>query len=361
MIDIRINNQSLRPILAGPPKINDSLNSICRTLEFTVYNSEGLANSMGQAAELWHNGKRYFDGFMMKRGKRTNGKQVTYTAYDPMYYLAHNPNDFYFVNMTATQGLTNIANTLGIRIKNIANTGAVLPALYYQNADADKVAIDLLARTYELTGRKYWLRYIPDAGSDGIELYERIVPAKIWSFLTGINLESGEYTESIEQTITAVKLIERESGKIVQRIDQDAFNKYGPRTHFEEVNKDDAATMEKKAQDLIKRLSVINTTAKITGINPNAIMPQFYSGDVIYVQEQTTGLIGAYHILNVSQSFENDNLIKLDFDIQTAPDVPVVQFEDAVKKAEKKNSAGNGTPVYNDDIKKIMDTYGIAY
>lgn len=333
MLDVRINNQSIVNLLAKPPTITDQLNAVCRTLEVAVRQADGLVNFLGQAIELWYNGTRWFYGFVRKRGFSSDGS-VAYTAYDPLYFLKKNTDDWYFKNVTATQAFRTLAATSGVRIYSLANTGAVLPALYYQAKGAESVAADLLARTYKATGAKYWYRYRPDAGSDGIHLYKRGYPAKVWAFQVGINLVSASYEESIEDTCTIVKLINRETGKVVVKVDQAALNSWGPSVYFEEVNKDEAAGMEAKAKELLESLSVVATTMQASGINPNRVMPQFYSGDVIYVEEKYTRLLGAYFITNVTQTFDSDNLVSLGFDIQIAPEVPVIQYDDATTKPE---------------------------
>lgn len=373
-LDIRINNQSLRGILNGPPVIQDQLNAVCRTLEVPVQNADGLENYLGQPIELWYGGTRWFTGFLMRRGKNSDGAFI-YTAYDPLYFMKRNKDDWYFKNMTATQGFTDLAKKSGVRVASIANTGAVFPALYYQGAEADKVGIDLLARTYKANGKRYWFRYKPDAGSDGLTVFERVVPSKIWAFQVGVNLESASMEETVEETATVVKLINRETGKVVTRADTEALKKYGQLIHFEEVSKDEAAGMEKKAQDLLKNLAKVKTTMAAAGINPDRIIPQLYSGDAIYVEEANTGLLGGYYILNVSQTFESDNLVSLAFDIQAAPDVPTVQYDNATTDPNAKNSTagsnkkkagssgsddGKGVQqAYSPEVKALMEKYGI--
>lgn len=364
MLDVRINNQSLAPLLAGPPKITDQLNAVCRTLEVEIQYGEGLVNYLGQPIELWYNNERWYFGFLMKRGRKDNGN-ITYLAYDPLFFLKKNKDDWYFKNITATQGFTEVASRSGVKVYSLANTGVVFKALYYQAAEGDKVATDLVARTYNENGVKYWYRYRPNAGSDGLHLYENVVPANIWAFQVGVNLEAAEYEESIEETVTVVKLVNRETGKVVTKIDQEALKRFGHRVEFQEVDKDQANAMEQTAQDLLSKLSQIATTMRAEGINPNATMPQFFSGDVIYVEEKYTGLIGAYHIRNVVQTFETESLVRLSFDIQEAADIPVVQYSEATKdpnaeKANAKTKEGTGVQQeYSEEMQKTIDQYGL--
>lgn len=345
-LDIQLNSQSLRGILSGAPTISDQLNGVCRKLDFTVKKAAGLENYLGQPIELWYAGKRWFFGFVFKKGI-TNVGEFSYTAYDPLYFMKKAPGDYYIKNMTATQGFLYLAAQVGIAVGPIAGTNVVFPALYYQNAEADKVAIDLLARTYKASGEKYWYRFDPDPNRFGLQVFPRIAPTEIWAFQVGVNLTSASYEESIEETATVVRLVNRETGKTVTKVNTEALKSYGNMVHFEEVDKDAADTMEAKAQELLDKLSIVKTTMSVEGTNPDQAIPQLYSGDVIYVEEAVTQIIGAYHILNITQTFLSDNLVTLAMDIQEAPDIPAIQYEDATKNPEdkaqtSKTKAGTG-------------------
>ncbi|AYP68371.1 tail protein [Bacillus phage vB_BboS-125] len=250
--------------------------------------------------------------------------------------MNRNPGDFYVKNQTATQAIRKLAQDLGIPIGSIANTRAVFKALYYHSAQPDKVAIDLIARTFKDTNKKYWYRFNPDTSGFGLQLFEKKIPSKLWAFQVGVNLESAEYADSIERLATVVKLVDRETGKVVERINTAAYKKYGPLTYFEEVNKDDNKNMDRIARERIEELSKVKADISIRGINPNRSMPQFFSGDVIYVEEKYTNLIGAYHIRNVTQTFHSDRLVLLGMDLQEAPEVAKLQYDRATENPNEK-------------------------
>jgi hypothetical protein len=328
VISLQSNGQDLRDILSGAPRISDQLNGVCRSLEFTVYNVPGLSNKLGQDIVLYFNNKRHFEGRIFRRGFTAKG-EVRYLAYDPLFYLK-SKEDHYIKNMTATQGFKYLAGKYGIATGSLANTGAVFSALYYHAAEGNKVAIDLLARTYNQNGRKYWYRYVPGSG---LTLFERVVPKEVWAFQTGVNLSDAYYEESIEDTKTVVKLINRETGKTVTKENSKAKAAYGPLVHFEEVDKDKVNTMDRKASDLANKLSQVKITMEFEGVNPGN-MPMFYSGDVIYVQEKYTKIMGAYFIEDITQTYVNDSLIEIGAGITKAPNIPDIQYDDATEKPD---------------------------
>ena len=374
-----INTQDVAPLLSAPPVISDDINSVCRTLEFTLQDSDALSNYLGQSVQLYVGSNRWFYGFMEVRGWESNG-QITYKAYDPLYFLKKNPDDYYFKNDTATQRAKRVLLNCGIKAGIIANTAAILAPKLYQKAEGDKVIIDSLARTYNATGKKYWLRFVPYENMFGASIFERVVPKEVWAFQRGVNVTNARFEESLEEHYNVIKLVNRETGKTVVKMDKEAISDYGARTYFEEVDKDvTVAAMTTQATSELKTRSKVTTTLSLEGFNANLTMPMFFSGDVIYVEEEAVNVMGAYHIKSVTQTVLSANDIQLAFELQDAPDVPTVQFSDdekqkaatkskttkkkqAKKSTKKKEPAKDtkGTPgTYSTEMKGLIDKYGL--
>jgi hypothetical protein len=156
----------------------------------------------------------------------------------------------------------------------------------------------------------------------------------MWAFQVGINLTSAEYEESIEETATIVKLVNRETGKTVKKENSALKSMYGPLVHFEEVDKDQVNTMERKATDLLGQLGKVKVRQDINGINPDGVMPMFYSGDLIYVEEHNTGLIGAYYIEDLDQTYISSRLVEISASLTKAANIPDIEYEDATTKPD---------------------------
>ncbi|WP_332648901.1 XkdQ/YqbQ family protein [Lysinibacillus sp. 54212] len=336
MIDVRVAGYSLAEILTVAPTIDDQTEAVCRGLTLQIQNDKLLNTLLGKTVELWNNDKRLFFGSILKRGLDETG-QASLTAYDPLFYFKNNPDDYYYKKntVTANKVFEDLAKKTGVRIAKLANTKVVLPALWYQNGNPDEIAVDVLARTKQAGGKNYWFRFDPSVNNFGLYLFERVVPKEVWAFQVGVNLTKASYEESAEEIVTQVKLVNRETGKVVVRKHDTNYNLFGKLQHFEEVNKDEAAKMESKARDLLSKLSKIKVSSKIDGFNPGN-MPIFYSGDVIYVEEKQTGIIGAYHIRNVTQEIYSSDYITVAMDIEKSASIPEIKYEDATTNPNKK-------------------------
>ena len=173
-----------------------------------------------------------------------------------------------------------------------------------------------------------------------------------------------DYEESSEDIITVVKLINRETGKVVTRVNADALKLHGQTIQYESIDKESAPYMEKLVTQKLNKLSKLSTTIKADGINPGQLMPQFFTGDVIYVEEPTTGIVGGYYIRNVTHEFVSDDLVKLSFDVATASgDIPKIEEDQAeIKgntKAKKATEKSGVAAEYSAEMKAVLDKYGL--
>lgn len=330
MIDIRANGYHLQELLAGPPKIDDPIDGICRTMTFSLKNHK---LETGQLVELYFKGKREFYGHIRRR-KFSDSGVAEYTAYDPLFLLK-NEDDYYVKRETLTQVYTRILKDVGLKPGKIPNTKVVLPQLWYRATEASKCITDILARQKRLNGKIYYPRFNPVTAA--ADLFEMVIPSELWAFQVGVNLTAASYEEDATAVASAVKLVNRETGKTVVKINAASQKKYGKLQKLEEVDKEQEKNMDSLAQQKVNQLSKVGFTASADGINPGT-MPIFRAADLVYVEEKFTGLLGGYHIRNVSQAFVDDKLVQVGLDIQKTAFVPDIQVSDADQDPNKKES-----------------------
>lgn len=328
-LQLKISGKDFTGLLANQPVIKDQLKACCRTLTFELSLQKNHLDLLGLTAELYYNSKRWFIGEIRKQ-RDTNTGKTSVTVYDPLFLFGKHDDDYTFKNQTATKIATALTKKVGIKVYKIAKTKVVLGYLIYKKGSPDKIMVDALARTYNAGGEKYWYRYNPE--HDGFHLAERKIPKEIWVFKTGVNLVSASMERSTEEMYNTVKLINRETGKTVTKVNAENKAKYGNSQYYEEIS-DKNTNLSTYAKKKLKALSKISTTMAVGGINSNAKMGQFFVGDPIYVEEKNTGIVGGYWITNVTHTFLANDAIQLDFDVVKTEDIPEVQYEDKeVKK-----------------------------
>lgn len=325
---ITIGGADVTRAVTAPPTITDEMDANCCTLGFTVQQERNPQTLIGKTVELYVNNDRWFYG-TVRRQDATDTGAIQLTVYDPLFNFSRYTDDFYFKLQTATQIFTTCAEKARVPLGEVANTEAVFAQLYYPGKAVDTVCVDALARTRQANGRKFWYRF--DPVSIAVTMFERVTPTDVWVFKRGLNLTTSSKSDSITDTFTSVKLVNRETGHTVTKTNEDVADAYDLHTqYFEEVN--DADTdINTLAAEILAEKSKLATTMSLEGINPNGQIPRLYKGDAIYVEEPNTGIVGGYYIRNITQVIQSAALITLSMDIVAAPDLPEIQFEDATK------------------------------
>lgn len=331
-LQLKIGGKDFTGLLTGNPVIKDQLNACCRTLTFDLALLGIKQDLLAHKVELYYSNKRWFIGEVKKQVEAHDGSNKL-TAYDPLFLFSKHDDDYYFKNQTATQMAKTMAGKIGIKVYKLENTKAVIGYMLYKKGSPDKIMVDALARTWNAGGDKFWFRYDPE--HDGILLKRRSVPTMIWAFKTGGNLISASRERSIEEMYNTVKLINRETGKTVSKVNAKNKALYGNSQYYEEIN-DKETNLDSYAAEKLKALSKVKSTLKMAGTNSDGAMGQFFVGDPLYVEEKNTGLVGGFWVRNVSHTFLADDAIQLDFDLTATEDIPEIQYDDSKAKAECK-------------------------
>lgn len=323
-LQLKVDGNDFTGVLTGNPVIKDQLKACCRTLAFDLNLYGNRLDLLAHKVELYYGEKRWFIGEIKKQTEKNDGTN-NLTAYDPLFLFGKHEDDYYFKNQTATQIAKSMAKKIGVKVYKLENTKAVIGYMLYKKGAPDKIMVDALARTWNAGGDKFWFRYDPE--HDGILLKRRVVPEKIWAFKTGGNLISASRERSTEEMYNTVKLINRETGKTVTKVNAKNKALYGNTQYYEEIS-DKETNLSKYAKEKLSSLSKIKSTLALSGVNTDGAMGQFYVGDPIYVEEKNTGLVGGFWITNVSHTFLADDVIQLDFDLSATEDIPEIQYDD---------------------------------
>lgn len=295
------------------------------TFKLSLYGNR--LDLLAHKVELFYKGKRWFIGEIKKQKEEHDGTN-SITAYDPLFLFGKHEDDYYFKNQTATQIIKSMAKKIGLKVYKLENTNVVISHVLYKKGAPDKITVDVLARTWNSGGDKFWFRY--DPVNNGILLKRRTVPEMIWAFKTGGNLISASRERSIEEMYNTVKLINRETGKTATKVNAKNKALYGNTQYYEEISNKDK-NLSKMAKQKLKSLSKITSTMSMSGLNSDGAMGQFFVGDPIYVEEKNTGMVSGYWVRNVSHTFLADDAIQLDFDLTATEDIPEIQYDNSKK------------------------------
>ncbi len=176
-----------------------------RSIQANIITKQGSQTyyrvSEGDTVLFKWKGKELFRGIVFSRTP-VEGK-LTFTAYDMLQYLVKNQDVYVFSNQRADQILRRIGADFQIPMTSIANTGHVMKSLVFKNdTSLYDIILKALKETKRQTGRNYQI--FSAKGKMGLRAWPD--PEDVWVIESGVNLIGYQYSTSIEETATRVKM-----------------------------------------------------------------------------------------------------------------------------------------------------------
>ncbi|MGM0967069.1 MAG: XkdQ/YqbQ family protein [Bacillota bacterium] len=264
-----------------------------RSIQANIITKQGSQTyyrvSEGDTVLFKWKGKELFRGIVFSRTP-VEGKQ-TFTAYDMLQYLVKNQDVYVFSKQRADQILRRIGADFQIPMTSIANTGHVIKSLVFKNdTSLYDMILKALKETKRQTGRNYQI--YSAKGKMGLRAWPD--PEDVWVIESGVNLIGYQYSTSIEETATRVKLRTSadEQGKnkkkgskseiVVVEQDKAGQSKYGILQHVETVTGQiNQPQLQKRAKvRLAEKKGVKQEVKSIQALG----IPELQSGLPIYLK-----------------------------------------------------------------------------
>ncbi|MGN2662773.1 XkdQ/YqbQ family protein [Bacillus altitudinis] len=264
-----------------------------RSIQANIITKQGSQTyyrvSEGDTVLFKWKGKELFRGIVFSRTP-VEGK-LTFTAYDMLQYLVKNQDVYVFSNQRADQILRRIGADFQIPMTSIANTGHVMKSLVFKNdTSLYDIILKALKETKRQTGRNYQI--YSAKGKMGLRAWPD--PEDVWVIESGVNLIGYQYSTSIEETATRVKMRTSvdEQGKNKKKgsksdivmIEQDKAgqSKYGILQHVETVTGQiNQPQLQKRAKvRLAEKKGVKQEVKSIQALG----IPELQSGLPIYLK-----------------------------------------------------------------------------
>lgn len=264
-----------------------------RSIQANIITKQGSQTyyrvSEGDTVLFKWKGKELFRGIVFSRTP-VEGK-LTFTAYDMLQYLVKNQDVYVFSNQRADQILRRIGADFQIPMTSIANTGHVMKSLVFKNdTSLYDIILKALKETKRQTGRNYQI--YSAKGKMGLRAWPD--PEDVWVIESGVNLIGYQYSTSIEETATRVKMRTSvdEQGKnkkkgsksdiVVIEQDKGGQSQYGILQHVETVTGQiNQPQLQKRAKvRLAEKKGVKQEVKSIQALG----IPELQSGLPIYLK-----------------------------------------------------------------------------
>lgn len=207
---------------------------------------------------------------------------LTLTAFDRSIYLKQSEDDYLFAaGLTATQRLKRYGADWGISISSTCpNTKISLAKAAYRKKTIGAMIMEDLKETAKKGGGLYIPRW-PAGGN--LTLFELGSNKTVWVFERGVNINSKSTTRTLEDTVTQVKVLGKETGgkrTPVLAIIKGDTKKYGTLQKILQDEKVKTASQGKKAAQAL----LVGPQRKIivSGIDINTIC----AGDKVMIDDE---------------------------------------------------------------------------
>lgn len=274
-----------------------------RTANVNIVNAVTLRKSVlqfenGKELRILYDGAEVFRGIVMQHTINTDA-DTTLTAHDFNFYLTKNADSVNYKNKRADEILRDLCSKFNIPVGNLTNTQYVLKK-FIKSGTVYELVIAALKETQLQTGKSYRLR------SKGglVELTDTEQVEAVATLLNGQHITSAEYSESIEDAQTQVKLTGGDEKKpITAIVTGPTAGQYGVLQHYEHISDvKKASELRAKAKAMVDEMSRPKTSVKVDALGNTDVM----SGTAVGVIESMTRLSGAYTVESDSHEFSAD-------------------------------------------------------
>lgn len=242
------------------------------------------------------------------------------TAYDENIYLLKSVETRVFTNAKASDIARRLCADFGIPVGNISDTGYIIPRLIIRN---QQTLFDIILKALTLTKQQTGKRFFVWSKNGRLMITSGTAQKSQYLIEAGRNILNANYSESIEETKTRVKVIGGKDDKFVATAKDTALEKQiGVMQAIEKM--DEKATksqVEQRAKQLLKERAVIDDQATITALGIDEVI----TGTAVYVREPMTGIIGGYYVTGDSHSYRN-GLHTMALELTHTYDLPPIEI-----------------------------------
>lgn len=237
--------------------------------------------------------KEIFRGYLFKMSKSLSGSSIEYTAYDGLRYLTQSKVNRIFKAATAASVARTVCAEIGVPVGYLEDAGGSqrFTAINRSAYEAIMIAYSGVAKS---TGHKYIARM--SAGR--LSVLRRGTKVAAVKLTADTNLTEATYSESIEDAVTAVKIVDKNDNYVGEVTAADNLKRYGrlQEIYQQEEKKDPHAP----ARAMLKGAE---RTANVTVLGSGQV--DLITGNAVRIQDQLTGLVGLFYVDSDEHVWEN--------------------------------------------------------
>jgi hypothetical protein len=247
----------------------------------------------GDMLEVIHDGKSIFQGYIFSLEMEGGGTTASYVAYDGLIYLIKSKGTYNFKNMASRQIIDILSEKFGFEVGILPSINTKCSRIFQ-----DKSVYEIIKEVYEIEGKKNNDKYVIEMNNGVLEIFEygrRYVENTLED---NINLISLKYSESIEDMVSKVMVLDDKDNKIDVLVDSELTDKYGSIQNV--YKEEDGIDYRSGAKDKMKGPDKVYSIDALGDIGCT-------TGKSVYIKDSTTGITGEFYISGDEHSFSSNS------------------------------------------------------
>lgn len=259
-----------------------------RQINFTLISSAYDKNvpdlnlNVGNTIIFFENNKELFRGYIFLKNTSYNSTTITYTAYDLAIYTLKNESSYNFKNVTAEQATKRICSDFNLQAGSLAKTNININKKFI-GVNIYEIIMSCYTIAFQNNNKKYMI-LAKDGKLNVIEKGNKVLDLV---FENGFNLIETTISESLEQMINRVRIVDKDGNLIKEISDNNDLKTYG--SFQKSITQSEGKDESKRARSLLQG---IDNKISITGFGDNSCI----TGNAVKVYDNYTKVTGLFYI-----------------------------------------------------------------
>ncbi len=254
-----------------------------------------------------------FQGIFMDQSS-SQSKTLPLKAYDNGIYLSNNRDTFCYESKTADVVFRDVCTRFGIPVRDVAACSYVIPDLTKKKTTGWDAIEDALSLEFDNTGTRFFV--VSERGS--LCLRKRQDNILQWVLEAGANISQYNFSKSIANVRTRIKLLSGEGAVLAEASDPDLEKKIGI---MQEIDTPDETLNSAQITALAKSMLQEKKTPKRTlSLNNLLGIPEVIAGVGVFIIIPHIGLSRTLYVDSDSHTFK-DNLHTMTLGLSWASDI----------------------------------------
>lgn len=308
-------------------------NSCSRKLEFDIVASANDKNvpkfdiPLSSLILFFEDGKQLFRGFVYDRSLSSGGNSTSFTCFDYAEKLNKIKVSYNIKNKTAQDVFRMILKDHGYEVdKDVAGDSTKITDVFI-----NETIHDVVMECYRRQGLKSGKPYMIFAKDKRLGTRVRGAYATASTFEEGKNIISSDFSESTQNMVTKVIIIDEKGNKKGEVIDSENRKIHGLFQEMYQIEEGKDSKVEAKAM-----LKGVENSCSLEGYGDTSCL----TGFCVKVQDSHTGLVGKFYIDSDTHTWQGGNYtISLGLNFENLVD----KKEIASSSAEKETTSNKGS------------------